>query len=655
MYRFSAFASILLAFIVFRGAAQQAKDKVTSIYNYVDAFSPNFYRKSGNEYRSASGKPGPAYWQNRADYQISVRLDEQKNEISGTEYITYTNNSPDELEFLWIQLDQNLFKSDSRGSLIVPLSGSRGGSKGQVFDAGYKIKSVKLASGNSESELQYVIEDVTMQVFLPEAENARGGKIKLKIDYSFISPDYGSDRMGVLKTKNGKIFAMAQWYPRMFVYDDIAGWNVIPYTGPSEFYLEYGDFDVNITAPANHVVVCSGELVNLKDVYSPEKQKLWQQAANSDKTIIIRSASDAASAAKSSGGELTWHYKMSNSRDVAWASSSSFIIDAARINLPGGKKSMAISAYPAESNGNAAWGRSTEYTKASIELNSARWSEYPYPAATNVAADASGMEYPGIVFCSYKDKGSALWGVTDHEFGHTWFPMIVGNNERVHAWMDEGFNTFINTLTDDEFNKGEYKEPKRDMHQFGALLTAPHLEPVTTSPDNMKEAHIAYLAYYKPAYGLVLLRDQILGPDRFDRAFKAYINRWAYKHPTPDDFFRTIENVAGEKLDWFWRSWFQNNWKLDQAVLGVNYVKNNPKNGSLISIANLEKMPMPVVLEIKTKSGKTSRVKLPVEVWAKNNTWTFLHSSVEEIDRVVIDPDKVFPDYNSDNNTWKSK
>lgn len=655
MYRFSAFASILLAFIVFRGAAQQAKDKVTSIYNYVDAFSPNFYRKSGNEYRSASGKPGPAYWQNRADYQISVRLDEQKNEISGTEYITYTNNSPDELEFLWIQLDQNLFKSDSRGSLIVPLSGSRGGSKGQVFDAGYKIKSVKLASGNSESELQYVIEDATMQVLLPEAVKARGGKIKIKIDYSFISPDYGSDRMGVLKTKNGKIFAMAQWYPRMFVYDDIAGWNVIPYTGPSEFYLEYGDFDVNITAPANHVVVCSGELVNLKDVYSPEKQKLWQQAANSDKTIIIRSASDAASAAKSSGGELTWHYKMSNSRDVAWASSSSFIIDAARINLPGGKKSMAISAYPAESNGNAAWGRSTEYTKASIELNSARWSEYPYPAATNVAADASGMEYPGIVFCSYKDKGSALWGVTDHEFGHTWFPMIVGNNERVHAWMDEGFNTFINTLTDDEFNKGEYKEPKRDMHQFGALLTAPHLEPVTTSPDNMKEAHIAYLAYYKPAYGLVLLRDQILGPDRFDRAFKAYINRWAYKHPTPDDFFRTIENVAGEKLDWFWRSWFQNNWKLDQAVLGVNYVKNNPKNGSLISIANLEKMPMPVVLEIKTKSGKTSRVKLPVEVWAKNNTWTFLHSSVEEIDRVVIDPDKVFPDYNSDNNTWKSK
>ncbi|WP_256013487.1 M1 family metallopeptidase [Desertivirga xinjiangensis] len=655
MYRFSAFASILLAFTVFHGSAQQAKDKVTSIYNYVDAFSPNFYRKSGNEYRSASGKPGPSYWQNRADYQISVRLDEQKNEISGTEYITYTNNSPDELEFLWIQLDQNLFKADSRGSLIVPLSGSRGGSKGQVFDGGYKIKAVKLAVGNAEADLQYVIEDATMQVLLPDAVKARGGKVKIRIDYSFISPDYGSDRMGVLKTKNGKIFAMAQWYPRMFVYDDIAGWNVIPYTGPSEFYLEYGDFDVSITAPASHAVVCSGELLNLKDVYSHEKQKLWQQAANSDKTVTIRSASDAASAAKSSGGELTWHYKISNSRDVAWASSSSFIIDAARINLPGGKKSMAISAYPAESSGNAAWGRSTEYTKASIELNSARWLVYPYPAATNVAADASGMEYPGIVFCSYKDKGSSLWGVTDHEFGHTWFPMIVGNNERVHAWMDEGFNTFINTLTDDGFNRGEYKEPKKNMHQWGTLLTAPHLEPVTTSPDNMKEAHIAYLAYYKPAYGLVLLRDQILGPERFDRAFKAYINRWAYKHPAPDDFFRTMENVSGEKLDWFWRSWFQNNWKLDQAVLGVNYVKNNPKNGALISIANLEKMPMPVVLEIKTKGGKTSRVNLPVEIWAKNNTWTFLHASVEEIDRVVIDPDKVFPDYNSDNNTWKSK
>jgi len=648
---------VLLSLLtVFNTEAQQEKDRIESNYSYTDAFAPSFYTRNGNEYRSAGGKPDPLYWQNRADYKIDVKFNEYSNEVSGTEVLTYTNNSPDALDFLWMQLDQNLFRTDSKGTAIVPLTGSRNGGNGQVFDAGFKIKSVKLVDKAAEVALKFAVDDTKMQVFLPAEVRAKGGQVKVKIDFSFISPIYGSDRMGIQPVKNGNILAMAQWYPRMFVYDDIAGWNVIPYTGPSEFYLEYGDFDVNITAPASHIVVASGELLNRKDVYTAEQLARWAQAESSDKTVIIRSAKEVSEVGSRPSGaaELTWKFRLENARDFSWASSATFIIDAARINLPEGKKALAVSAYPPESNGNSAWSRSTEYTKASIEFNSQKWMSYPFPAATNVACNASGMEYPGIVFCGLKYKNSALWGVTDHEFGHTWFPMIVGSNERMYAWMDEGLNTFINTLSSEAFNKGEYKEQKKDMRQWGVMLTSPSLEPVMSSPDNMKEANIGMLAYFKPGIALSLLRDEVLGKERFDRAFREYIKRWAYKHPAPDDFFRTMENVAGEKLDWFWRSWFLNNWRLDQAVVDVTYSKSNVKNGALITIANLEKMPMPVTLEITTARGKKSRVKLPVEIWARNTSWTFLFPSVERLGSVVIDPDHALPDYNSSNNTWRS-
>lgn len=629
-------------------------------YDYTEAFNSNFYSKNGNEYRSASGQPGPKYWQNRADYKLAVRLNEQTNEISGTSIISYTNNSPDKLAFLWLQLDQNLFNKDSRGNSIIPIDGSRNGARGQAFDGGYKIKSVKIISlvngKNVESDVKYSINDTRMQLHLPSELAAGGAKIKLKIDYSFISPDYGSDRMGILNTKNGKIFTVAQWYPRMCVYDDVLGWNTIPYVGPSEFYLEYGDYDISITAPSNHIVVSSGELMNPQEVYTLEQQNRWKQVEKSDKTVIIRSADEVLDpkSRPTAKAELTWKFQLKNARDAAWASSAAFIIDAAKMNLPSGKKSLAISAYPIESYGADKWSRSTEYTKASNEFNSKKWLEYPYPAATNVASIAGGMEYPGIVFCGSDAKEGDLWGVTDHEFGHTWFPMIVGSNERLHAWMDEGFNTFINTLASNGFNNGEYKSEEFDMHELGKVITNDIFEPVMSSPDNMKERNIGMLAYYKPAIGLKLLREQILDPERFDRAFKTYVERWAYKHPTPDDFFRTIENVAGENLSWFWRAWFLKNWKLDQAVNKVQYVDNDPTKGAIISIENLEKMPMPVILEIKTKGGKVNRIKLPVEIWVRNKEWKFIYPSTEALESVVIDPDKAMPDSNSSNNSWFS-
>lgn len=645
--------SLVVCFFSVLGLFAQEKNIGFSNYNYNETFGNNFYTKNGTEYRSASGMPGPKYWQNSADYTINVALNEDKKEISGTEFLTYANNSPDNLSFLWLQLDQNLFKKDSRGNAIIPLKGSRNGAKGQDFDGGYTIKSVKVIQAGKktiELDAKYTIVDTRMQVVLPQELKGNGSKVQLKIDFSFTSPDYGSDRMGVLETKNGKIFSVAQWYPRMCVYDDIRGWNTHPYLGAGEFYLEYGNFNVNITVPASHYVVCSGELINANEVYSVEENKRWALAKNSDKTILIRSTDDLNKTI--SNGTKTWKFKINNSRDVSWASSKAFIIDAAKINLPSGKKSLAISAYPIESNGNDAWSRSTEYTKTSIENYSKRWFEYPYPAATNVAANVGGMEYPGIVFCEYTAKNAELWGVTDHEFGHIWFPMIVGSNERLYAWMDEGFNTFINSISSEDFNNGEYKQPVFDMHNMGGFFTSPELEPVMTRPDNLQEANLGVLAYAKPGAGLVILRDEILGKERFDHAFRTYINRWAYKHPTPDDFFRTIENVSGEDLSWFWRGWFQNNWQHDQAITKVRYIKNDAKNGALITIENKAQLPMPVIAEITTKSGITTRIKLPVEIWQRNKTWTFKTNTTEELNGVTLDPDHKFPDIAPQDNVW---
>ncbi|GIZ08197.1 M1 family metallopeptidase [Flavobacterium sp. UMI-01] len=649
---------IALALTNFSSWGQQAAQP-SSKYNYSEVFASNFYTPTVSPTRSASGQPGAAYWQNRADYQLTAQLNEEKNEIIGTAVISYTNNSPDKLFFLWLHLDQNLFKSDSRGEAIVPITGSRNGARGQIFDGGHKIKSVKaittVGGKTTEKEVKFNITDTRMQVFLPSALQAKGGVVKLKIDFSYISPDQGSDRTGVLKTKNGKIFTIAQWYPRMCVYDDVKGWNAIPYLGAGEFYLEYGDFDIAITAPSNHVVVCSGELTNPSAVYSTVEQNRWNQAKQSDKTVFIRTAEEVESLAKTPAtATKTWRFTLKNARDVSWASSAAFIVDAAKINLPSGKKSLAISTYPVESAGDLAWGRSTEYVKGSIEHYSKKWFEYPYPTAINVAGVVGGMEYPSIVFCNWEAKGKRLWGVTDHEFGHTWFPMIVGSNERLFGWMDEGLNSFINSLSTDAFNNGEYKGEKMDMHQRAEYFTNPNLESVMNAPDNLKEAHMGLLLYAKPSAALTILREQIVGQERFDLALQTYIERWAYKHPYPEDFFRTIENVTGEDLGWFWRAWFVNNWRLDQGVQAVKYVKNDPAKGAVITIDNFDQMAMPVVLDIKLKSGEIKRVQLPVEVWQKNNQWSFKVHTTQEIDSVILDPEHVFPDYNESNNIWSA-
>lgn len=629
-----------------------------SVYDAKEAFNPQFYPYPGNEYRSASGEPGPSYWQNRADYKINCTLDTASHTVKGSVEITYTNNSPDNLKFLWLQLDQNIYKKGSRGSATTTETGGRWANA--KFTEGYSINNVSAESNGKKYQAKNIITDTRMQVWLQEPLKSGGGKTKVSIDFAFEVPEYGTDRMGRLSTKNGWVYEIAQWFPRMCVYDDIQGWNVLPYVGAGEFYLEYGDIDFSITAPANLMIVAGGELLNPQEVFTAEQSRRYADAKKSDKTVVIRSEKDINDKNATKKGNSTWRFRLQNTRDAAWAASTAFIVDAARINLPGGKTSLAMSAYPVESTkdkkGND-WRRSTEFVKGSVEHYSEKWYSYPYPVAVNVAGIVGGMEYPGIVFCSYSATGSGLWGVTDHEFGHTWFPMIVGSNERKYAWMDEGFNTFINDLSTKAFNKGEFEGQGFNMDPASPFMVkytfGEKMDGLYNVPDAIQQDNLGVAAYMKPAVMLDALRDQILGPERFDAAFREYINRWAFKHPTPWDFFHTMENVAGEDLGWFWRGWVLNTWKIDQSVKSVKYVKSVPANGADITIENMEKMPMPVTVLVKEENGKEHRLNLPVEVWQRGATWTFGVPTTSEIKEVVLDPDKKLPDWNRDNNRWK--
>jgi len=629
-----------------------------SVYDNREAFNPQFYPYPGNDFRSASGEPGPKYWQNRADYKINCTLDTVNHKVSGDVEIIYTNNSPDVLKFLWLQLDQNIYKKDSRASATTTETGGRWANS--KFTNGYTIKSVSTEYMGNKSTDKFMITDTRLQVWLTEALKSSGDKIKINIPFEFTVPEYGTDRMGRLQKKNGWIYEIAQWFPRMVVYDDIQGWNTLPYLGAGEFYLEYGDIEFTITAPANMLIVGSGKLLNPQDCYTTEQMKRWDAAAASDKTVTIRSSKEVTDpASRPKKASCTWKFKIENTRDAAWAASRAFIQDAARINLPSGKKSMAISVYPEESIVKDGWQRSTEFTKGCIEHYSKQWFEFPYPAATNVAGIVGGMEYPGIVFCSAGSSGSGLWGVTDHEFGHTWFPMIVGSNERKYAWMDEGFNTFINGLSTEAFNNGEFNETSFFSDPSSSFMVkyvfGDKMDGLYNIPEVIQQDNLGVAAYLKPSEMLNALRDVVLGQDRFDMAFREYIKRWAFKHPTPWDFFHTIENVSGEDLGWFWRSWVLNTWKLDQAVDKVEYIDGDSTKGADITIENREKMPMPVSVLVKEANGKELKLNLPVEVWQRGGTWTFAVPTTSEIKEVILDPDKKLPDWDRTNNSWKKK
>ena len=653
--------ALLGAALLAAGSALAQTIDTGPAYDARTLFNPSFIEQLSTPTRTAGGQPGAAYWQNAADYKIDARLDEKTARVTATVAITYTNNSPDALSFVWLQVDQNLYREDSRGAAITPIGGGRFGNNSRGFRGGDSLQTVSIELHGKKLKANYRVTDTRMQIMLPEALRSGGDKLKIDIAYGFNIPEYGSDRLGRLKTKNGEIFEVAQWYPRMAVYDDVEGWNTLPYL-TAEFYLEYGNFDYTLNVPASYLVGGSGELVNPAEVLTSAQQSRLAKAAGSDQTVMVRSAEEvtqAGSRPSGKNGRLTWHFRCQRARDVAWAASSAFVWDAAKMNLPSGRKSLAQSLYPVEAAQDTAWNRSTEYVKKSIEYNSKQWYEFTYPVATNVAGAVGGMEYPGIVFCGANARKADLWGVTDHEFGHNWFPMIVGSNERKYPWMDEGFNTFINILSTSNFNGGEYAKQLNDTARLVQGNIRYIADPATVSPYTVPDVtpsnYLGYAAYGKMGYGLFLLRAEILGPERFDYAFRTYIKRWAFKHPQPKDFFRTMNEASGEDLSWFWREWVYNNWTLDQAVTTVTYVNQDPAQGALITVENKAQAAMPVIADVTETSGKTTRVRLPVEVWQRSGTWTFRYNSTTPLTLVQLNPTKLLPDANPGNNVWRAQ
>lgn len=652
MKKFSSLCFSLLAALIF---SQSISAQDTSLYNKNQVFDPTFTTHESTVFRSANGAPGPKYWQNTVNYSIHATLDEKDTTLRGEVAMTYTNNSPDDLNYLWLQLDQNLFDPQSRGAATTPVSGDRFDVKGYT-KGGYHIGSASVVYKGKTYKINPVITDTRMQLRLPFSLKSNGDKIDIKVNYFFSIPEYGADRMGRLYTKNGVVYQLAQWFPRMCVYDAVKGWNTLPYMGLGEFYCEYGNFDYYVTVPADMIVAGSGDLQNQDQVLTPTEIKRLNEARKSDSTVFIINENEigARSTRPTQKGMLTWHFKMQNSRDVSWTASKAFIWDAARINFPSGRKGISMAVYPVESKGYEKYGRATQYLKQSIEFYSKNYFEYPWNSAVVVAGVALGMEYPGIVFCSYKIGKGNLWHDVTHEIGHNWFPMIVGSNERRYMWMDEGMNTFINGYASNAFNHGEYGDTtKRSILGMARTMTRSK-DPLMTPPESISLRD--YGQYYsKTAVGLNILRNSVIGPDRFDYAFKTYIKRWAFKHPQPNDFFSTMNDAAGEDLNWFWKEWFYETWKLDQSVKSVKYVNDNAENGALITIENLDKLALPVVVKVTEQNGKSQLIKLPVDVWRRDTDWTFKYNSTSPLTSVVLDPNDEFPDVNRENNTWKSK
>lgn len=616
--------------------------------------------------RTARGLPGPAYWQQRADYVIHATLDAENRSISAREVITYTNNSPDDLDFLWIHLEQNLFKPESLGGTTAG-RGRRFGNR-DGFEGGFEIHAVRMHSeSDAPGDLPFHVYDTLARLDLPEPVKARGGTCRIEIHWSFKIPPYGSDRLAVEEVEQGVIFQVAQWFPAVAVYDDVHGWNTLPYLGQGEFYTNFGDYEVHLTVPRSHIVAGSGWLMNPREVLTPAQVERLEQAARSPQTVLIRGPEEVSDPASRPEGDgpLTWVFKAADIRTFAFASSDAFIWDAAGIERRGPTSpegspdfdaamppgTLVQSLYPKE--GIEQWSKSTDMLRSAIEGYNARWFEYPYPVATNVNGRVGGMEYPMIIFCRARDNERALFGVTTHEIGHNWFPMVVSTDERRHAWMDEGFNTFINYYSVRE-RYPDTDGGRGDARAFVDDMLLPDQQPMEIPADHC--TRLGMMQYAKPAVALVLLREHVLGPDRFDDAFRRYIRAWAFRSPRPADFFRCIEDAAGMDLAWFWRGWILETGTLDQAVAAVDHQVDD-QSGTLrrvtVSLTNNRELVMPVVMRVTYDDASSEVRRLPVEIWLARDrfdaTWNTRGRRVTE---VLLDPDEAFPDADPANNRW---
>lgn len=552
-----------------------------------------------NEFRTGSGSPGPEYWQQQADYVITAELNDENQSITGAETITYHNNSPDVLTYLWLQLDQNLFDAESNTGKTNNTSIQDSMTTKQIagdldlydFDGGYKIKSVKDVNGN---DLKHFVNATMMRVDLPKPLK-RGETYSFKIEWSYNINDRmkvgGRSGLEYFPEDKNYVYTIAQWFPRMCVYDDLEGWQHKQFLGRSEFATVFGNYKVKITTPADHIMAATGVLQNPKDVLTAEQIARYEKAKTSfDAPVIIATQQEAIQREKSKSKEKkTWEFHAEDVRDFAFATSRKFIWDAQAVKI-GNNTPLAMSFYPKE--GNPLWEReSTKAVKNTLVTYSKFTIDYPYPVAISVHAASIGMEYPMICFNfgrpnkdgSYSDNTKwRMIGVIVHEVGHNFFPMIINNDERETTWMDEGVNSFVQYLTQVE----NYKDmPARRGHAQGIV---PYMKgdkstmrPLMTSGEQVVQ--IGNEQYNKAATALNILREAVMGPELFDHAFKEYAQRWAFKHPKPSDFFRTMEDASAFDLDWFWRGWFYTTDHVDVSVDQVRWLKLREDNQNLES------------------------------------------------------------------------
>jgi hypothetical protein len=605
--------------------------------------------------REGSGRPGPRYWQQRADYTISVALDTATHTIAGRETIRYTNNSPDTLRYLWLQLDQNLFRPDSRGNVLNPPDArfaARGFQGGFVLDG---VRAVRRTGGQAvrRVSLATTINSTLMRVELDQPLPPGGGVVSLDLGFSFQIPEHGADRMGRERFPEGSLYEIAQWYPRVAVYDDVRGWNTEQYLGQGEFYLEYGDIDFAITVPRGFIVAGTGTLQNPLQVLTPVQRARLARALRSDSTVAIIANAEVgrpSTRPAGAGAALTWRFSAKNVRDVAWAAAPNFIWDAS-----GWNGILMQSFYPPVAD--SIWRESTRMVRHSIKHYSERWFPYPYPTAINVNGPVGGMEYTMIVFCANRRSREGLFGVTTHELGHEWFPMIVGNNERLHAWMDEGFDSFINIYSARAyFPEQDWLRSRGQAEAWAQFAATGRDEPPMLPADRVTPELLGQVAYSKPATGLYLLRHEIVDSTLFDAAFREYTRRWAFKHPTPADFFRSMEDALGEDLSWFWRGWFYRTDVVDQAVDSVRTRRDSAGTATTaIFLSSPGGLPMPVNLRLDFANGTAERVRLPVEAWYEGSRFLYVRPYPSELIKVEIDPEKGFPDVRRANNSWSKQ
>lgn len=636
---------------------------------------------SPNDFRDASGSPGPRYWQQRIDYTIRATLDTTSHAISGSERVTYHNNSPQALGYLWFQLDQNIEAADSRANLTKAPLPSTISPQARRFllpeneaEGGYTIKRVSLvtAPGQPAKPARYIINGTQMRVNL-DAPIPTGGTAVVEIDWSFVVPEGGNNSRGVRElVKDGWIYEVAQWFPRAAVYDDVTGWQNDPFLGQGEFYLNFGNYDVSLTVPHDHIVRATGTLQNPATVLTAaQRARLTTAIAGDTAVFIVKPDEVGTAAARPAGtGALTWRFTAENVRDFAFASSKTFVWDAAGFRYRKGGRTIELhSVYPRQAM--PLWNTvSTKAIAQTMKTYGRLAFEYPYPQASNVNGQVGGMEYPMIAFCGGRPSANgtftkaqeyALASVTIHEVGHNWFPMIVATDERKWTWMDEGLNSFLEYYGSLDYDpQWPVQRLRGPSPNIVGYMKDPQQAPLMTESDFIFR-QFGNNGYSKPAAGLVMLREKILGPERFDLAFQEYAKKWSFKHPQPADFFRTLASGSGDRLDYFWRGWFYTTYNNDQAVTKVEtqdaqQLVGSTKRGKFyhrITVENKGGLVLPIEIEVEYADGTKSRVKLPAEAWRSNElSHDYGFFSDKEISKVTVDPDQGYADVDRSNNTF---